>query len=151
MESRANRYSFVRRKSVEKNRAKLEAKIEVILKQIDECIAQDNQPDDDPPTPINSKELKKRISQINAENSQKNLTKEEEKAVTKSLKTLEKKYLPKLKEYEEKPEIMGDRNSYSKTDRDATFMRMKEDHMKNGHFFIPQTPSTENFPLKFAA
>ncbi|WP_209019086.1 hypothetical protein [Peptoniphilus raoultii] len=28
---------------------------------------------------------------------------------------------------------MGDyRNSYSKTDHDATFMRMKEDHMKNG-------------------
>ena len=28
---------------------------------------------------------------------------------------------------------MGDsRNSYSKTDPDATFMRMKEDHMRNG-------------------
>ena len=27
---------------------------------------------------------------------------------------------------------MGDRNSYSKTDTDATFMRMKDDHMKNG-------------------
>ena len=28
--------------------------------------------------------------------------------------------------------IMADRNSYSKTDHDATFMRMKEDHMLNG-------------------
>lgn len=27
---------------------------------------------------------------------------------------------------------MGKRNSYSKTDHDATFMRMKEDAMKNG-------------------
>ena len=27
---------------------------------------------------------------------------------------------------------MGQRNSYSKTDKDATFMRMKEDHMRNG-------------------
>ena len=27
---------------------------------------------------------------------------------------------------------MGDRNSYSKTDHDATFMRLKDDHMKNG-------------------
>jgi hypothetical protein len=44
---------------------------------------------------------------------------------------LEKKYLPKPEEYEKKPEILGDRNSYSRTDRDATFMRMKEDHMKN--------------------
>ena len=28
--------------------------------------------------------------------------------------------------------ICGDRNSYCKTDRDATFMRMKEDQMRNG-------------------
>jgi hypothetical protein len=35
--------------------------------------------------------------------------------------------------YEEQLAIMGeDRNSYSKTDKDATFMRMKEDHMRNG-------------------
>ena len=27
---------------------------------------------------------------------------------------------------------MGERNSYSRTDHDATFMRMKEDHMTNG-------------------
>jgi hypothetical protein len=36
-------------------------------------------------------------------------------------------------DYKESYEIMGtDRNSYSKTDICATFMRMKEDHMKNG-------------------
>lgn len=28
--------------------------------------------------------------------------------------------------------ILGSRNSFSKTDNDATFMRMKEDHMRNG-------------------
>ena len=39
----------------------------------------------------------------------------------------------KLMEYKESFEIMGkDRNSYSKTDLEATFMRMKEDHMRNG-------------------
>ena len=39
----------------------------------------------------------------------------------------------RLMEYKECFEIMGkDRNSYSKTDLDATFMRMKEDHMLNG-------------------
>ena len=27
---------------------------------------------------------------------------------------------------------MGNRNSFAKTDTDATFMRMKEDAMKNG-------------------
>ena len=39
----------------------------------------------------------------------------------------------RLMEYKECFEIMGKgRNSYSKTDLEATFMRMKEDHMLNG-------------------
>ncbi len=39
----------------------------------------------------------------------------------------------RLMEYKECFEIMGkDRNSYSKTDLEATFMRMKENHMLNG-------------------
>jgi transposase len=124
IESCANRYTFVWRKSVEKNRAKLEAKIKKVLEQVEEGIAQDNQPDDEPPTPINSEELKRRISEIN----RKNLSKEEEKAV----KALEKKHLPKLLEYENHLKALGNRNSYSKTDPSATFMRMKDDHMKNG-------------------
>ena len=65
MESRAHRYTFVWRKTVEKNKAKLEMKIRSVLQQIEEGIAQDNLPDDDPPTPIDSEELKKRIAQIN--------------------------------------------------------------------------------------
>ena len=40
--------------------------------------------------------------------------------------------LDKIKEYEEKLHICGERNSYSKTDPDATFMHMKDDHMMNG-------------------
>lgn len=40
--------------------------------------------------------------------------------------------LTKLRIYEAYLRIMGDRNSYSKIDHDATFMRMKEDHMLNG-------------------
>ena len=44
-----------------------------------------------------------------------------------------KKNWPKnLDKYEKQQEILGDRNSYSKTDPDATFMRMKDDHMRNG-------------------
>ena len=124
IESKANKYSFVWRKSVEKNKAKLELKIRNILSQIEEGIAQDNEPDDEPPTPINSKELKERIAAINRENR----TKEEQRQI----KTLEDKLQPKLEEYEKKLETMDERNSYSKTDNDATFMRMKEDHMKNG-------------------
>ena len=124
IESKANRYSFVWRKSVEKNKAKLESKIRAILSQIDEGIVQDNEPDNDPPTPIDSKELRERIASINRENR----TKEEQKQI----KQLEEKHLPKLEEYEDHLQTLGERNSYSKTDEDATFMRMKEDHMQNG-------------------
>lgn len=43
------------------------------------------------------------------------------------------RYGSRLIKYKENFEIMGDdRNSYSKTDKDATFMRMKDDHMMNG-------------------
>ena len=38
----------------------------------------------------------------------------------------------KLGEYDEKLRVLGERNSYSKTDHGATFMRMKEDAMNNG-------------------
>jgi hypothetical protein len=38
--------------------------------------------------------------------------------------------LPRLLKYEQY-QTLGD-HSFSKTDPDATFMRMKEDHMRNG-------------------
>lgn len=40
--------------------------------------------------------------------------------------------LEKLKEYEKKLHICENRGSYAKTDPDATFMHMKDDHMLNG-------------------
>ena len=43
-----------------------------------------------------------------------------------------KEHAGKLNEYDEKLRILDGRNSYSKTDHDATFMRMKEDAMNNG-------------------
>ena len=49
----------------------------------------------------------------------------------KSIETLEN-YLDRLKKYNQEIYICGERNSYSKTDQDATFMRMKEDAMGNG-------------------
>jgi len=124
MESRANKYTFVWKKSVEKNKVKLEAKIRCILQEIEEGIVSDNTPDDDPPTPIKSDELRERIAQINREN--------KDKKQQKQIREIENKLLPKLEEYETKLSQCGKRNSYSKTDPDATFMRMKEDAMKNG-------------------
>ena len=41
-------------------------------------------------------------------------------------------WLEKWKKYTQDLHICGDRNSYCKTDHDATFMHMKDDHMLNG-------------------
>ena len=42
MESKANRYTFVWRKNVERNRARLLEKIRILLQQIDDVVAQEN-------------------------------------------------------------------------------------------------------------
>ena len=41
-------------------------------------------------------------------------------------------WITRKQKYQKDLEIFGTRNSYSKTDHDATFMRMKDDYMKNG-------------------
>ena len=52
-------------------------------------------------------------------------------ALQKAIETVEE-WLTKLKRYTKALHICGDRSSYCKTDHDATFMHMKEDHMRNG-------------------
>jgi len=47
----------------------------------------------------------------------------------------------RLLKYKECYEILGTgRNSYSKTDIEATFMRMKDDHMMDGQLKPAETP-----------
>lgn len=50
----------------------------------------------------------------------------------KELRKILKDNISRKQKYDKQLEILEDRNSYSKTDTDATFMRMKEDYMKNG-------------------
>ena len=123
LEARSNKYTFVWRKSVEKNKAKLEAKIRGILQEIELGIVLDNTPDDDPPTPIDSEALRHRIAKINREN--------KSKQQQKQINQVENKLIPKLEEYEQKLATSGNRNSYSKTDPDATFMRLKDTAINN--------------------
>ncbi|EFV88250.1 transposase [Staphylococcus epidermidis UC7032] len=53
------------------------------------------------------------------------------KEIRKNIKLEQINYYSKRKhKYEVQKSILKDRNSYSKTDHDATFMRIKEDHMK---------------------
>jgi len=125
IEANANRYSFVWAKAVEKSRKKLNENIEKELSAI--CEKQG----------INAgigiervtKELHslaelQGIGFVHGRGHHKTeLQRDTEKLEAR---------LSKWKEYEEKLRICGNRKSYSKTDPDATFMRMKEDHMRNG-------------------
>jgi hypothetical protein len=55
------------------------------------------------------------------------------KQVKQKLNYAKKNWPAALDKYEQQEAILGEqRKSFSKTDTDATFMRMKEDHMKNG-------------------
>ncbi len=57
------------------------------------------------------------------------------------------------KKYESQGKILDGRNSYSKTDNDATFMRMKDDHMKNRQLkpgYNPQFSTNKQFILNYA-
>jgi hypothetical protein len=58
--------------------------------------------------------------------------KQVDKKVKQKLDYARKNWPENLSKYEQQEKTLGSRNSYSKTDPDATFMRMKEDHMLNG-------------------
>ena len=114
MESRAGRYTFCWRGSIEKNLARVRAEVLKLtgLKTL--------------------KGLNRRLVKLADEIefvSGYGHHKTQEQRDWEHLHDLEQRWA----KYEAQLEIMGsDRNSYSKTDTDATFMRMKEDHMRNG-------------------
>lgn len=135
IESKANKYTFVWRKSVERNREKLLEKIRVLLQQINEQMAQDKAADVDTLelTPQTLCEISKEFKE--ALGSAPEAKTKEEKAAqrgkNKMFKELER-HGEKLAEYNSRLEQMEGRNSISKTDPSATFMRMKEEAMCNG-------------------
>lgn len=108
IKSASNRYTFVWRKSIERYKEQLENKINGILRQIDEGIYEDNQAIDNNIKAIDSEELQQKIKELNEKNKTQN------KQKTKLLKDIETKHLPKLKEYEQKLQDIGN-NRNSKT------------------------------------
>lgn len=127
IESVANKYTFVWRGSVEKYDARLKAKTEALLRQIEQNHAVENQ-ENPVSEELTAEDVAKRVERIKEKVDADNLSKEDRKA----LKQIETDAVPRMNRYKEQLETMGSRNSYSKTDPDATFMRMKEDAMLNG-------------------
>ena len=132
IEACANKYTFVWKKAVSKNLGKLLDKLACFVAECEESyglrIIYHNQ--------VKMKHVKKLRKKLYALKESEGIvfvhgTGKRKSPLQKSIETLEE-YLEKLKEYTQKLYICGERNSYSKTDHDATFMRMKEDAMGNG-------------------
>ena len=132
IEANANKYTFVWKKAVTKNQAKLLIKLADFVAECEQLydikIVYGNV--------IKIKHLKRLRKKLYALKNAGNITfvhgiGKRKTPLQKSIEALEEA-LSKLKEYTQKIHICGERNSYSKTDNDATFMRMKEDAMGNG-------------------
>ena len=76
---------------------------------------------------MDAEKLRERIERLNQRLRERQQPKKETQAARKALKKLQDDCLPRLEKYEQQAETLAGRSSYSKTDPDASCMRMKED------------------------
>jgi transposase len=125
IEADANRYSFVWAKAVGKNEARLDEKLKALITRLMKEYAIILPENATPESYLT--ELKARgdgVEFVHGRGKRKT-------QLQRDIEVLET-YLAQKEKYKDYTETFRGRNSFSKTDRDATFMRMKEDHMKNG-------------------
>ena len=129
IEANANRYTFVWGNAIKTNKEKMASQLEELWNYAETIAAEelkDKRPTDF--TPIDPEAVQQTIAQLNNALEKRTV----EKKVKQKLKYAEKNWPKNVAKYNEQEKILDGRNSYSKTDEDATFMRMKEDHMLNG-------------------
>ena len=130
IESVANKYTFVWKKAIQTNKEKMKKQLTEIWQYAQEVA---NEEDNMPPPPdftkIDAEKVQATVDTLNKVLSNKPEVSKKTKA---KLGYVTKNYPTNIAKYEKQEEILGERNSYSKTDTEATFMRMKEDHMQNG-------------------
>ena len=130
VEANANRHKVVWAKSRAKYEQRLKEQVKALLKEIEAVNEAENAEYGDKDLEemgggegINAEKLEKKIAELN----QRLREQPEDKQLAQAVKKMETDYLPRQKRYEEQERKLVGRNSYSKTDEDATFMRMKED------------------------
>ena len=132
IEANANKYTFVWKKSVTKNQARLLDKIALLVQ---ECVKTYDLKEIWHGE-VKEKHLGKILKKLYRIKDEEGIefvhgTGHRKTQLQKHIELMEE-YTARLQEYSKKLRILGSRNSYSKTDHDATFMRMKEDSMMNG-------------------
>lgn len=150
IEANANRYTFVWKGSITTNKEKMAAQLEELWDYA-ESIATEEMKDQRPTTfaPTSPEQVAQTIEQINTALKDKEGV---DKKVKQKLNYAKKNWPANVAKYNEHEKILGERNSYSKTDTDATFMRMKEDHMKNGQLkagYNVQVSSENQYVLNY--
>jgi len=143
IEANANKFTFVWRRAVEKYSASLIEKSNQLYNELlkDEIIPEIEQESSDELSTEElsniAEKLEEKVDELNEkieaseDVSERKHLRSERKIPKQSLKKF-KDFLARKQKYENDLKIFGERNSYSKTDHDATFMRMKDDYMKNG-------------------
>lgn len=130
IEANANKYTFVWKKAIQTNKEKMKKQLEQIWKYAQSVsMAEDTLPEPPDFTTIDSEKVRATVNKLNEALGDK---KDIDKKVKTKLNYVTKNFPKNIEKYETQEAVLGERNSYSKTDKDATFMRMKEDHMKNG-------------------
>lgn len=130
IEANANKYTFVWKKAIATNKEKMKKQLADIWEYAQSVAAtEDNLPEPPDLTTINKKKVQDTVNTLNQVLGKKENIDKKMKA---KLGYVTKHYPANIARYEQQEAILGDRNSYSKTDPDATFMRLKEDHMRNG-------------------
>src|SRR5690625_469833 len=143
IEASANKFTFVWRKSTEKYHSKLVEKSnqmydELLENEIIPEIERENLEELSVEEMKNIVEnLEKKVEEYDKQieasevGSERKQLRSERKVPKQSRKQFQD-FIVRKQKYQKDMEIFEDRNSYSKTDTDATFMRMKDDYMKNG-------------------
>jgi transposase len=129
IEANANRYTFVWGKAIKVSRERIKKQLKELWSYAEQ-VAREELEHNEPEIfeAIDSEKVTRAIEQID-----KALEgKEVDKKVKQKLNYAKRKWPEALDKYEVYEHQMGERSSLSKTDPDATFMRMKEDHMLNG-------------------
>jgi transposase len=129
IEAQANRYTFVWGNAIKTSKAKMEEQLKELWAYAERVAAEELQ-DETPENfaPVSAVQVKNVIEKIDLALEGKAVCKK----VKQKLQYAKKNWPQNMKRYKQQEQILGKRNSYSKTDTDATFMRMKEDHMRNG-------------------
>jgi len=129
LEANANKYTFVWGKAIKRNKERIKKQLEELWAYA-ETVAKEELMDNDPTTyeEIDSEKVSKTIASINEALKDK----EVDKKIKQKLNYGKKEWPKNLAKYKVQQDILDGRNSYSKTDPDATFMRMKDDPMRNG-------------------